>query len=112
MKRDIGWVWQALGVAAGSTCISTGGPSIQGNGRWGQVLKVEDAYRLSSHAFIRPLFSGVQGNGNSDGRGGGAWRWGHEHAVPYCGDGMLQPSLMEHVAFVVGSLCDASCWPG
>lgn len=58
------------------------------------------------------LFSGVQGNGNSDGRGGGAWRWGHEHAVPYYGVVMLQPSLIDRVAFVVGGLCGASCWSG
>ena len=29
----VGWLWQALGVAAGSTCISMGGPSIHGSAR-------------------------------------------------------------------------------
>ena len=34
-------VWHALGVAVGSTWISTGGPSMQSNARWGLVLHVE-----------------------------------------------------------------------
>ena len=54
-------VWQALGVASGSTWISISGPSICGNGWWGQVLNVEDAYLAKSHSFILLLFSGVQG---------------------------------------------------
>ena len=45
-----------------------------GNARWGQVLNVEEAYLSSNHAFIRPLFSGVQEKGSSEGRGGVASR--------------------------------------
>jgi hypothetical protein len=72
MKGMLAGVWHALGVAVGSMCISTGGPSIHGSGRWGQVLNVDEAYRSRSHVFIRSLFSSVQGNGSSDGRSGGA----------------------------------------
>ena len=49
-------------------------PSMLGNARWGQVLNVEEAYLSSNLAFIRPLFSGVQGKGSSEGRGGVASR--------------------------------------
>ena len=50
--------------------ISVGGPSIHGSGRWGQVLKVEAAYRLSSQSFIIALFAGVHSKGSTDGRNG------------------------------------------
>lgn len=55
------------GMACLRSCISISGPSIRGNGWWGQVLNVEDAYLAKSYAFILLLFSGVQGKGNSDG---------------------------------------------
>ena len=60
--------------AAGWTWISIRGPSILGNALWGPVLNVEEAHLSSSHAFIHPLFSGVQGNGSSEGRGSVASR--------------------------------------
>ena len=44
---------------------------MRGSGRWGQVLNVEEPYLWRSQAFILALFSGVHGNGSSDGRGGG-----------------------------------------
>jgi len=76
VKWDTSRVWQALGVALASTCISIGGPSMQGSGRWGQELNVKEPYLFRSQAFILALFSGVHGNGSSDGRGGGASRSG------------------------------------
>ena len=76
-----GRVWHALSIASGSTCISIDGPSMHGNGWWGQVLNVDEAYRARSQAFIRSLFSGVHGNGSAVGRVGGAVRLGHEHGV-------------------------------
>ena len=54
---------------------------MHGNGWWGQVLNVDEAYRARSQAFIRSLFSGVHGNGSAVGRVGGAVRLGHEHGV-------------------------------
>ena len=45
-----------------------------GNARCGHVLNAEEAYLSSNHAFIRPLFSGVQGKDSSEGRGGVASR--------------------------------------
>ena len=47
-----------------------------GRGDAGEVLNVEEAYLSSNHAFIRPLFCGVQGKGSSEGRGGVASRLG------------------------------------
>ena len=41
-----------------------------GNSQWVQVLNVEEADLSTNHTFIRPLFSGVQGKGSSEGRGG------------------------------------------
>ena len=77
---------------------------MQGSGRWGQVLNVEEPYLLRSQAFILVLFSGVHGNGSSDGRGGGVCRSGHEHAGP-CGLGVAsQPSLSEDVALIGGGM--------
>ena len=38
------------------------------------MLKVDEAYLSRSQAFIFVLFSGLQGNGNSEGRGGAALR--------------------------------------
>ena len=61
-------VWHAFGVADGSRWISTGGPSMHGIARCGQVLNVDDAYVSSSQVFIRLLFSGVQANGRVLGR--------------------------------------------
>ena len=46
-------VWQAFGVAVGSSCISIGGPSIHGNARCGHVLNVDEEYLASNHAFMR-----------------------------------------------------------
>ncbi len=54
-------VWHAFGVAPGSKCISTGGPSMHGSARCGQVLKVEEAYLWSNHAFIVAMLSGMHG---------------------------------------------------
>ena len=36
------------------------------------MLKVEEPYLSRSQAFMFALFSGVQGNGSSEGRGGAA----------------------------------------
>ena len=76
-------VWHALGGAAGSTWISTGGPSILGSARCGHVLKVEEEYLSSSHALILSLLVGMHGNGSSASRGGVASCWGHEHVASY-----------------------------
>ena len=41
---------------------------MQGSGQWGQVLNVEEPYLSRSKAFILAFFSGVHGNGSSDGK--------------------------------------------
>ena len=51
-------------------------------------VEVEEAYLSSNHAFIRTLFSGVQGNGSSDERG-------HEHVTSTGVPGALQPPLIK-----------------
>ena len=113
-KGMLAGVWTALGGAAGSTCISTDGPCIQGNARWGHVLNVEEAYCASNHAFIRALFSAWHGNGSVVGRVGVATRWGQEHGAACAVCGALQPSLRDRVAFMGGGTHDpprASRWP-
>ena len=100
-------VWQAFGVAVASTCISIDGPSMHGNARCGHVLNVDEEYRASSHAFMRSLFSGVQGNGMAGRRGGATSRWGHEHGS--CGVlGALQPLLSYRAALIDAGSDDAS----
>jgi hypothetical protein len=71
-------VWQAFGVAVASTCILIDGPSMHGNARCGHMLNVDEEYRASSHAFMRSLFCGVQGNGRVTGaRAWVMWSVGH-----------------------------------
>ena len=94
-------VWHDFG-ASGSTWISTGGPSMQGNARCGHVLKVEEAYCSRSHAFMRPLLSGVHGKGSLAGPNGVAARWGQEHDSSLLALGVLQPSLMDLTSDVAG----------
>ena len=96
-------VWHAFGSAVGSTCISTGGPSIHGSARWGHVLNVEEAYLSRSQASIRS-FSCVGGNGNADGRGGAAAVWGQEHDASPGVPGASQPQLISRVALMQGGL--------
>ena len=62
------------------------------------MLKVDEAYLSRSQAFIFALFSGVQGNGSSEGRGGVAPRCGHEHVVLHAMGGSGQPSLRALIA--------------
>jgi len=62
-------------------CISIGGLSMHGNARWGQVLNVEPAYRLSSQSFMIALFAGVHSKGSTEGRDGVMLRWGHEQGL-------------------------------
>ena len=82
------------------------------------MLNVDEAYRSSSQPFIRPLLSGVQGNGNSAGRGGGTVRWGHEHCASCCLLGAVQPLLMDLVVLINECLGGAlrvsgvGWWPG
>ena len=95
-------VWQALGVAAGSTWIAMGGPSIHGSAGGGQVLRVDEAYLSRSQAFIFALFSGIQENGSSEGRGGVASRCGHKHIVLHAMVGSGQPSLRALMALMSG----------
>ena len=95
-------VWHAFGVASGSTWISTGGPSMQGSARCGHVLKVEEAYRSRSHAFMRPLLSGVHGKGSLAGRNGVTSCWGQEHDTSLLALGVLQPSLKDLTSDVAG----------
>ena len=59
-------VLQALGMAAGSTCIAICGPSIHGSSRWEQVRKVDEAYLSRGQAFIFALFWRLQGNNSSE----------------------------------------------
>ena len=69
-------------------------------------MKVDDAYRSSSHCFIRSLFSGVHGNGSVDGRGSGATRIGQAHVVVSGAGGALHPSCSERTSSMEGR----SCW--
>ena len=50
--------------------MSTGAPVMHGSGRCGQVLKVDDAKRCSSHSSILELLAGVHSNGSATGRTG------------------------------------------
>ena len=95
-------VWHVLGVACGSMWISMGGPSMQGIGRWGQVLNVDARYRSSSQAYICSLFSGVHVKGRDSGRGGTEVRWGHEHGESLAASAASQPPLMTRAAHAVG----------
>ena len=52
------WGWQKDQYGS-----PTGGPSIRGSARWGQVLNVEEAYLSSSQVLMWLLFSGVHSNG-------------------------------------------------
>ena len=88
-----------------------GGPSMHGNARWGQVLNVEEAYLSSNQSFIRPLFSGVQGNGNAAGRAGGTVRWGHEHWASGGLRGSPQPLLVDLAAQTDGGWLDDGASP-
>lgn len=66
------------------------------------MLKVDEAYLSRSQAFIFALFSGVQGNGSSEGRGGAAPRCGHEQVALCVVVGSGQPSLRALVALISG----------
>ena len=75
------------------------------------MLKVDEAYLSRSHAFIFALFSGVQGNGSSEGRGGVAPRCGHEHVVLCAVVGAGQPSLRALIALISSeTLGTCGCW--
>ena len=52
---------------------------MHGSGRCGQVLKVDDAKRCSSHSSILELLAGVHSNGSATGRTGTTVRGGQEH---------------------------------
>ena len=52
---------------------------MHGSGRCGQVLKVDDAKRCSSHSSILALLAGVHSNGSATGRIGTTLRGGQEH---------------------------------
>ena len=77
---------------------------MHGSARWGHVLNVEEAYLSRNQASIRSLFSGVGGNGNADGRGGAAARWGQEHGASLGVPGAPQPLLISLVALMQGGL--------
>ena len=64
------------------------------------MLNVDEAHRSSSQPFIRPLLSGVQGNGNSAGLGSGTVCWGHEHCASCCLLGAVQQLLMDLVVLI------------
>ena len=52
---------------------------MHGSGRCGQVLKVDDSKRCSSHSSILALLAGVRSNGSATGRTGTTVRGGKEH---------------------------------
>ena len=68
------------------------------------MLKVDEAYLSRSQAFIFALFSGVQGDGSSEGCGGVAPRCVHEHVVLRAMVGPRQPSLRALVALIAGGM--------
>ena len=77
------------------------------------MLKLDEGYRSRSQAFIFALFSGVQGNGSSEGRDGVAPRCGHEHVVLRAMVGSGQPSLRALVALISGeTLGTCDCLSG
>ena len=63
---------------------------------------MDEAYLSRSQAFIFALFSGVHGNGSSEGRGGAAPRCGHEHVALSVIVGSGQPSLRALIALISG----------
>ena len=73
------WKWSGtgagflreIGVAFGSTWMLIGGPFISGSSWCGHLLKVEDAYCVSSHALILSTLSIEQSNGSLAGLSGG-----------------------------------------
>ena len=52
---------------------------MHGSGRSGQVLKVDDAKRCSSHSSILALLAGVHSHGSATGRTGTIVRGGQKH---------------------------------
>ena len=83
------------GFASSEMCISKGGPSIGGRGRWGHVLNTLCLNSSLSQASILELFSGVAGNGNFCGRSGTALRIGQEQfSEPLTLLGKGQPAEM------------------
>ena len=101
-------MWHALGGAAGSTWIFTGGPSILRSARCGHVLKVEEAYLSSSHALILSLLVGMHGNGSSAGRLGVGSSWGHERVASYEVLEAMHPLLMDRSVLTVSDSCTVS----
>ena len=72
-------VCTALGTTPSSRWISTVGSVMHGSGQCGQVLKVDDAKRCSSHSSILALLAGVRSNGSATGRTGTTVRGGQVH---------------------------------
>ena len=60
---------------------------------------------MRSQAFIFVLFSGLQGNGNSEGRGGAAPHCGHEHVALWAALVTGQP--WARIALISGDTRDA-----
>ena len=54
---------------------------MHGSGRCGQMLKVDDAKRCSSHSSILALLAGVHSNGSATGRTGTTVRGGQEPSI-------------------------------
>ena len=70
-----------LGVADSSMWIFIGGRDIQGNVRWGHVLKVELAYWSISHCRIFALFSGMGSKERDLVISGTVVLCGHSHVI-------------------------------
>ena len=100
-------VWQALFMAAGSTCIAICRPSIHGSARWAQVRKVDEAYPSRSQAFIFALFWRLQGNSSSEGRGGATSWCRLKHVALWAMVGTGQPTLRTRLALISGEAQEA-----
>ena len=88
-------LWTALGEASSLRCISTGGPVIQGSGRCGQVLNVDEANVGSNHSFILSLLAGTHENGKSFGLYGTTVPTGQVQGNSGLDDGSEHPALSD-----------------
>ena len=68
-----------LGIAFSTRCIYTGEPSMRGSGWWVHLLKAEDVYLLSNHAFISAMLEVEGAIGRCGGAPGGPVCGTHVH---------------------------------
>ena len=94
----------ATAVAFGSTCSSSGGPSMRGSVWHSHVLNVLERYLSSSHVWRAALLSSVAGNGRAVGTGGGLVHVGQEQS-----HFLLCESSMAMLIDMGGCIADPIC---